>query len=654
MAVPFQGEREWSKQPVPDGSLAGRRRGEDPRRWRRHDQAARRLEPAEHDEVPEGLREGNVFLDGQVFVHPLGAGGALGSGFIFEPDRARRFADADRTGSGGGTGGSSRRGGGASTAVTSPTTVVALPSASDVINERNAEQQIANNLLNTPDPTINRTAPFTVFSGGKPFQDIGEIGGKLGLEPNEFLNQKQSYLEHLNQLRRINLGADNSDAAGYGLYLVNVPVSIQPGECSYKGHGASMTVTAKHFFGPNFLPETYRIFVINDLVDILTPVVYEMIRSGYVDEMVQREVFVTTTREAIARKHRELEQKKAELRDKQVQVVRRMAEFMALKPVLARNVSYFVDNTLKRINTALNKLIGTETLKGHEIPFAARVEAIAEAIEIVHEIVALIPVDPDLQRIDSKLLQVFELMRKANRQTSFSPEEKKFLTNASRELVEEAKILPPLIQRGMLQIATPTLRGKSALLALMDIQRKGSEVLIGPTQDDAFTREMGPRIQTRWKVLFGEDVDFARDLVPHSERRILAPQSYENNAIQRRPLPDSKKESLDQKEKGLDENNAKRDQKAPPDQPNPLEELTNIIWPLLATVSDRDVLTSSVAQLPAQIASIESQVSRATLQSGVPLFTKWIGTFLPLTRSGTDYYPIALTDYDKRLPSEEF
>ena len=67
-----------------------------------------------------------------------------------------------------------------------------------------------------------------------------------GIEPNEFLNQKQSYLEHLNQLRRINLGADNADAAGYGLYLIRIPVSIQPGECTYKGHGAVMTITAKH------------------------------------------------------------------------------------------------------------------------------------------------------------------------------------------------------------------------------------------------------------------------------------------------------------------------------------------------------------------------------------------------------------------------
>ncbi len=198
--------------------------------------------------------------------------------------------------SGGGGGRSSRRGGGASTAVTSPTTVIALPNASDVISERNAQQQIANNLLATPDLPINRNAPFALFTGGKPFQNIGQTANNLGVEPNVFLDQKQSYLEHLNQWRRINLGADNADAAGYGLYLIRLPVSIQPGECTYKGHGAVMTVTAKPYFGSNFLPETYRIFVINDLLDVLTPVVYEMIRSGYIEGLIQQDRFVSETR----------------------------------------------------------------------------------------------------------------------------------------------------------------------------------------------------------------------------------------------------------------------------------------------------------------------------------------------------------------------
>ena len=185
--------------------------------------------------------------------------------------------------------------GGASTAVTNPTTVIALPGPSDVINERNSpQQQIANNLLNTPDPTINRNAPFALFSGGKPFQNVGQAANNLGVEPNVFLDQKQSYLEDLSQWRRINICADNADAAGYGLYLIRVPVSIQPGECTYKGHGSPRRRSPPSpNFGPKFLPETYRIFVINDLLDVLTPVVYEMIRSGYIEGLIQQDRFAS-------------------------------------------------------------------------------------------------------------------------------------------------------------------------------------------------------------------------------------------------------------------------------------------------------------------------------------------------------------------------
>ena len=72
------------------------------------------------------------------------------------------------------------------------------------------------------------------------------------------------------------MGDDTADSAGYGLYLIRMPVSIQPGECTRKGHGAILTTTVRHDFGPDFLPTTFRNLVINDLVDQLTPVVYEM------------------------------------------------------------------------------------------------------------------------------------------------------------------------------------------------------------------------------------------------------------------------------------------------------------------------------------------------------------------------------------------
>jgi hypothetical protein len=102
----------------------------------------------------------------------------------------------------------------------------------------------------------------------------------FGLEPNVNLDEKADYINHLHRIRRVNLGDDNSDSAGYGLYLMRVPVSVQPGHKTDRGYGALVNITMRHDFDPKFLPRTYRNLVINDVVDMLAPVVYELIRSG--------------------------------------------------------------------------------------------------------------------------------------------------------------------------------------------------------------------------------------------------------------------------------------------------------------------------------------------------------------------------------------
>ena len=110
----------------------------------------------------------------------------------------------------------------------------------------------------------------------------------IGIEPNVHLDEKADYLTHLHRLRRINLGDDNSDSAGYGLYLMRVPVSIEPGDRTKKGFGAIVNVTMKHDFSPKFLQSTYRNLVINDLIDLLAPVVHELIRSGLAQDYNMR------------------------------------------------------------------------------------------------------------------------------------------------------------------------------------------------------------------------------------------------------------------------------------------------------------------------------------------------------------------------------
>jgi hypothetical protein len=106
----------------------------------------------------------------------------------------------------------------------------------------------------------------------------------LGLEPTVTLDEKADYITHLHRLRRINLGDDNADSAGYGLYLMRVPVSILPGDKTVKGYGAVVNITMRHEFSPKFLPITYRNLVISDVVDMLAPVIHELIRTGKAKE----------------------------------------------------------------------------------------------------------------------------------------------------------------------------------------------------------------------------------------------------------------------------------------------------------------------------------------------------------------------------------
>lgn len=115
---------------------------------------------------------------------------------------------------------------------------------------------------------IARTAPFALPAGptGVSFGDE-----PLGLEPTLHLDQLSRYLNHLNQLRRINEGDDSADSPGYSLNLVRVPVSITPGDLTRKGHGAEITFIAEPILGDDLLPATFRNLVINDLVDIIAP-----------------------------------------------------------------------------------------------------------------------------------------------------------------------------------------------------------------------------------------------------------------------------------------------------------------------------------------------------------------------------------------------
>lgn len=87
----------------------------------------------------------------------------------------------------------------------------------------------------------------------------------IGLEPTEFLNQKQRYLNHLSQIRRNNEGDDTADSPGYSLNLIRLPVSVLPGKRTDVGHGAEVTMTIEPVLTQELLPSVFRNFVMNDL-----------------------------------------------------------------------------------------------------------------------------------------------------------------------------------------------------------------------------------------------------------------------------------------------------------------------------------------------------------------------------------------------------
>lgn len=95
----------------------------------------------------------------------------------------------------------------------------------------------------------------------------------IDIEPEIWLDQKARYLNHLNEIRRLNEGDDTADSPGYSLNLVRVPVSIMPGTKTRMNHGAEISITATPHVTEELLPVTFRQLIINDLVDLLSPVV---------------------------------------------------------------------------------------------------------------------------------------------------------------------------------------------------------------------------------------------------------------------------------------------------------------------------------------------------------------------------------------------
>ncbi len=94
----------------------------------------------------------------------------------------------------------------------------------------------------------------------------------VSLEPTVVVDEHSNYLNHINQLRRINAGDDLTDRPGYGLYLVRMPVTLSPGPRSRRGRGAIITVSARSLMTRDTLRNTLRNVVISETVNNLSQI----------------------------------------------------------------------------------------------------------------------------------------------------------------------------------------------------------------------------------------------------------------------------------------------------------------------------------------------------------------------------------------------
>src|SRR4029077_18989445 len=101
------------------------------------------------------------------------------------------------------------------------------------------------------------------------------------LESTVVLDEHSNYLNHLNQLRRVNLGADPAGRPGDGLYLIRIPVTLSPGPKSRRGKGAIITVSAKPLMTKTTLRSALRNALVNETVNKVTQAICdEWTRDG--------------------------------------------------------------------------------------------------------------------------------------------------------------------------------------------------------------------------------------------------------------------------------------------------------------------------------------------------------------------------------------
>ncbi len=114
---------------------------------------------------------------------------------------------------------------------------------------------------------LTEVTPFSQIANSK---GRAPADGILGIEPTESERQHSTYVLVNQALRRRNMGDDNSQMAGYGMYKFRIPVSVLPGRETSRNHAAVVTLRAQLIVDESNLRNTIPRLVVADLVDILT------------------------------------------------------------------------------------------------------------------------------------------------------------------------------------------------------------------------------------------------------------------------------------------------------------------------------------------------------------------------------------------------
>jgi hypothetical protein len=157
-----------------------------------------------------------------------------------------------------------------------------VAAASEALKKATGEATAAANALKdkTQNPTKSDLPPAVIAAA---------LGEPIAVEPVRLLDQKNRYLSYLTQLRRTNEGDDTSDAPGYSLNLIRVPVSVLPGKKTDTGYGAEVTFTLTPTLTDELLPATFRDLLVNDVGNLLSFVLTPMLEDADIRQVVEND-----------------------------------------------------------------------------------------------------------------------------------------------------------------------------------------------------------------------------------------------------------------------------------------------------------------------------------------------------------------------------